>query len=189
MLTNAIFLFCTNFSKPPAARKPSVSSEARQSMVIHRRTTMLETVQESAELYTQRMEEKRLKAIENQLAQAALVAEQRVLRWAQIVSVLGALRVVFNIVNATRRKKAQSPKEWQAVMRIQRWYRRIRFYGHRSFKNVRMSVKVSAIVKMMKASVTNTNSLANRQYACTVITTFLVALQGRFSVLVKKFVS
>ncbi len=166
-----------------------MSSETRQSIVIHRRTTLLETVQESAELYAQRMEEKRLKAIETQLAQAALIAEQRVFRWAQVVSVLGALRVMFNIVNASRKKKAQSPKEWQAVMRIQRWYRKIRFYGHRSFKNVRMSVKVSYTVKMMKANVANANSLANRQAACTVITTFLVALQGRFSVLVKKYVS
>jgi hypothetical protein len=89
-----------------------VSREARHTLVIQRRTVILETVEENIAGIAQKLEEKRVrveKAVEEQHAQQAGL---KVTRWLQVVSTVNCLRVFFDIVQTARLTKALSPTRY-----------------------------------------------------------------------------
>ena len=78
-------------------------------------------------------------------------------------------------------------------MKIQRWFRRLALFKMKSFLYTGRPHQTSSIVKMLRDAALKAGGprcqIAQRQQACTVITSFLQELQGRMSVYVRKFIS
>jgi hypothetical protein len=86
-----------------------VSREARHTLVIQRRTVILETVEENIAGIAQKLEEKRAKVEKAMEELHAHQAGIRVTRWLQFISTINSLRVFFDIIQTARLTKALSP--------------------------------------------------------------------------------
>lgn len=78
-------------------------------MVQQRHTLLLNAEQESLVQYSRKMEEKRQRVQESLEQLAIQQANTRQTKWIQIITALGALRVIHTHVSATRRDKASDP--------------------------------------------------------------------------------
>lgn len=96
-------------AKPPAVKDLSEKRQVRQTMVIQRRTTLLESVQESLQEKGQRLAEKQQKVQDTLQEHSLHVAQLRATRLLLIISTINSLNTMYNVVNEARKLKAQSP--------------------------------------------------------------------------------
>lgn len=93
----------------PLAKLSREEREERQTLVVQRRTTLLDSAQENLQLRAQMLASKQEKVAQTLEEHAEYVAQLRVARLLQIVYTINSLNTMYNVVNAARKMKAQSP--------------------------------------------------------------------------------